>query len=59
LAATVEKMFGIPCECTLKGEIPPMPENTSAQFYKIAQEAVSNGIKHGKASCVWISVTST
>jgi signal transduction histidine kinase len=58
LAATVEKMFGIPCECTLKGEIPPLPENTSAQFYKIAQEAVSNAIKHGKASCVWISVTS-
>ena len=28
----------------------------SAQFYKIAQEAVSNAIKHGKASCVWISV---
>ncbi len=59
LAATVEKMFGIPCECTLKGEIPPLPENTSAQFYKISQEAVSNAIKHGKATCVWISVTST
>ena len=57
LAATVEKMFAIPCECTIKGEIPPLPENASAQFYKIAQEAVSNGIKHGKASCVRISVT--
>ena len=58
LAATVEKMFSIPCECTIKGEIPPLPENTSAQFYKIAQEAVSNAIKHGKATCVWISVAS-
>jgi len=57
LAATVEKMFGIPCECTIKGEIPPLPADASAQFYKIAQEAVSNAIKHGKASCVWISVT--
>jgi signal transduction histidine kinase len=56
LAATVEKMFGIPCECTIKGEIPPLPEDASAQFYKIAQEAVSNAIKHGKASCVWIAV---
>ena len=56
LAATVEKMFTIPCECTIKGEIPALPENTSAQFYKIAQEAVSNAIKHGKATCVWISV---
>ena len=57
LAATVEKMFSIPCECTMKGEIPPLPENTSAQFYKIAQEAVSNAIKHGKASCVRISIS--
>jgi signal transduction histidine kinase len=56
LSATVEKMFGIPCECTVKGELPPFPENTSAQFYKIAQEAVSNAIKHGKATCVWISI---
>ena len=57
LAATVEKMFSIPCECVMKGEIPALPENASAQFYKIAQEAVSNAIKHGKATCVWISVT--
>ena len=56
LAATVEKMFSIPCECTMKGEIPELGENTTAQFYKIAQEAVSNAIKHGKASCVWISI---
>jgi len=58
LAGTVEKMFSIPCQCTIKGEIPELPQNTSAQFYKIAQEAISNAIKHGKASCVWISVNS-
>jgi signal transduction histidine kinase len=57
LAATVEKMFSIPCQCTIKGEIPSLPENSGAQFYKIAQEAISNAIKHGKASCVWISIT--
>jgi signal transduction histidine kinase len=57
LSATVEKMFGIPCECTIKGEIPALPENTSAQFYKIAQEAISNAIKHGKATCVWLSIS--
>lgn len=58
LAGTAEKMFSIPCECTIKGEVPELPQNTSAQFYKIAQEAISNAIKHGKASCVWISVNS-
>jgi signal transduction histidine kinase len=56
LAATVVKMFSIPCEFTIKGEIPALPENTGAQFYKIAQEAISNAIKHGKASFVWMSV---
>lgn len=58
LSGTVEKMFGIPCQCLIKGEIPELPENTSEQFYKIAQEAISNAIKHGKATCVWISVYS-
>lgn len=57
LAAAAEKMFGIPCQCTVRGEIPVLPENTSAQFYKISQEAISNAIKHGKASCVWISIS--
>lgn len=57
LAATAEKMFGVPCQCTIRGEIPALPENASAQFYKIAQEAISNAIKHGKATCVWISIS--
>lgn len=56
LSTTVVTTFGIPCEVTIKGEVPGLPENASAQFYKIAQEAVSNAIKHGKASRVWISV---
>src|SRR5262249_16998305 len=55
LSETVVKMFGVPCELTIKGELPALPENAGAQFYKIAQEAVSNAIKHGKASRVWIS----
>lgn len=57
LVGTVEKMFSIPCQCSIKGDVPKLPQNTSAQFYKIAQEAISNAIKHGKASCVWISVS--
>jgi signal transduction histidine kinase len=55
LANNVEKMFHVPCVLTLKGVIPALPGNTTMQFYKIAQEAVSNAIKHGKATRVWIS----
>ncbi len=54
LAANVERMFRISCIFTLDGEIPALPQNTTIQLYKICQEAVSNSIKHGKASRVSI-----
>jgi signal transduction histidine kinase len=56
LAANAEKMFGIPCLLAIKGTIPQLPANTILQFHKITQEAISNAIKHGKATRVWISV---
>jgi signal transduction histidine kinase len=55
LAANVEKMFRLPCSLTIQGEIPSLPGNTTMQLYKVAQEAVSNAIKHGKATQVSIS----
>jgi len=57
LASNVTKMFELRCGFNVKGSIPPLPEHTTMQFYKIAQEAVSNAIKHGKASRVAISLT--
>jgi signal transduction histidine kinase len=40
----------------LKGHVPTLPQNTTVQLYKICQEAVSNSIKHGKASQVSIGL---
>jgi len=54
LAANVERMFPISCPFKLKGDVPVLPQNTAIQLYKICQEAVSNSIKHGKASRVSI-----
>ena len=59
LAANVEKMFKLPCTVTLKGSVPQLPGNTTVQFYKIAQEAISNAVKHGKASHIRISACRT
>jgi signal transduction histidine kinase len=59
LAENVENMFRIPCKLEIEGAIPAMPSHASMQFYKIAQEAVSNAVKHGKARHVLISVKST
>jgi signal transduction histidine kinase len=56
LAGNVKKMFEIACTFTVKGSLPELPTNTTLQIYKIAQEAVSNAIKHGKASQVSINV---
>jgi signal transduction histidine kinase len=57
LAANVKKMFEISCVLTVKGAMPELPQYTTMQFYKIAQEAVSNAIKHGKATQVAITLT--
>jgi signal transduction histidine kinase len=57
LAANVKKMFEIPCVFGVKGTLPELPQNTLTQLYKIAQEAVSNAIKHGKATRVAIDLS--
>jgi signal transduction histidine kinase len=57
LAENVKRMFQIPCELSTKGHAPELAQHTTVQLYKIAQEAVSNAIKHGKATQVLISAT--
>jgi signal transduction histidine kinase len=52
LAENVKTMFELPCSLTTKGSLPELQQNTTLQLYKIAQEAVSNAIKHGKATQV-------
>ena len=56
LAGNVKKMFDLSCKFQVKGTIPALPEHTTMQLYKIAQESVSNAIKHGKATCVAIGL---
>jgi signal transduction histidine kinase len=56
LAANVKKMFEIPCALSAKGTIPALPHHTTMQLYKIAQEAISNAVKHGKATQVSIAL---
>jgi signal transduction histidine kinase len=56
LAANVKKMFDLTCAVTTRGTLPELPKHTVIQLYKIAQEAVSNAIKHGKASQVSVGL---
>jgi two-component system sensor histidine kinase UhpB len=56
LAKHAEGMFDLDCELTTNAEIPVLPQAVVKQLYKIAQEAVTNAIKHGKARKVQIDL---
>jgi signal transduction histidine kinase len=59
LATHAENIFSLDCEFGITGDIPPLPQNAVKQLYKIAQEAVTNAIKHGKARKVEINLINT
>ena len=52
LATHAEGMFDLDCDLDTHGEIPTLPQTVVKQLCKIAQEAVTNAIKHGKAKKV-------
>ncbi len=56
LAAHVKEVFGISARFKADGAIPPFDPNVVNQLYKIAQESVTNAIKHGKAKKVTIGL---
>jgi PAS domain S-box-containing protein len=55
LGSSVEQLFGI--SCTVRCQRPGrLADKTAAlHLYRIAQEAISNAIHHGKAAHVWIN----
>jgi len=59
LAGHAESMFELDCELSATGEIPALPQAAVKQLYKIAQEAVTNAIKHGKAKKVEMDLETT
>jgi PAS domain S-box-containing protein len=58
LAEHVKELFKISCRFEVEGEIPALDATIINQLYKIAQEAVTNAIKHGKAKKVLIHLQS-
>lgn len=58
LAATTERMFGIQCQVKHASSVPVEAPAVATHLYRIAQEAVSNAIKHGKAAKVMIHLSS-
>jgi PAS domain S-box-containing protein len=56
LASHAKELFEISCKFKADDSIPPLETSVASQLYKIAQEAVTNAIKHGKARHVGISL---
>ncbi len=56
LAVHARNLFSISCRFARAGAVPALDPAVVMQLYKIAQEAVTNAIKHGKANRVNISL---
>jgi two-component system sensor histidine kinase UhpB len=56
LATRARELFSISCRFKPDGETPVLEPGAVSQLYKIAQEAVTNAIKHGKAKRVSIGL---
>jgi len=56
LADHAEELFQISCKFKANGQVPPLESTVVNQLYKIAQEAVTNAIKHGKARKVALNL---
>jgi PAS domain S-box-containing protein len=56
LAVNTEKIFGINCRLVSRGEMKITDLAAATHLYRIAQEAVSNAFKHGKAKDVTIEL---
>lgn len=56
LAANATNLFKIKCDLVCEEPAPVLENAVAAHLYYIAQEAVLNAVKHGKASCVNIAL---
>jgi signal transduction histidine kinase len=56
LAASINDVFGIECVCTFPDSVSIRDHAVAIHFYRIAQEAITNAIKHGKAKKIQLQL---
>jgi signal transduction histidine kinase len=57
LAAKVEQMFHVSCLFVCDGPVLVHDNLVATHLYRIAQEAISNAVKHGRAKTIMIDLT--
>jgi signal transduction histidine kinase len=56
LGATVQSMFPVRCHFRGENAVPLEDDAASIHLYRIAQEAINNAIRHGKAKNIYIDL---
>ena len=56
LTTRISDLHGIKCVFECAEPVPVEDNNTATQLYRIAQEAITNAIKHGQASTIRVSL---
>jgi PAS domain S-box-containing protein len=54
-----EKMFNINCICDISNTIETDDQTLSLNIYRIAQEAIHNAVKHGRAKKIFVRLAAT
>jgi signal transduction histidine kinase len=57
LASNAERLFGIRCFASAEPDLAAAPQGAAEHLYRIAQEAISNAVKHGHASSITICLS--
>jgi PAS domain S-box-containing protein len=58
LAANVSSMFGVNCTFSCQQAVRLRDNEVAVHLYRIAQEAVTNAVKHGRPKRIWVALTS-
>jgi len=56
LAASTRSLFGVTCQCGIVRPVLMSEHSTATDLFRIAQEAINNAIKHGRARKIQINL---
>lgn len=57
LGETTQAMYGVQCRVQCRADVSGLHTDTSTHLFRIAQEAVSNAVRHGHAKTIQVKVS--
>ncbi|PEN13828.1 hypothetical protein CRI94_07125 [Longibacter salinarum] len=59
LASNAEALYGVTCRVKSSGDTTIASSDVATQLYRITQEAITNSVKHGGATIIDVTISST